>query len=92
MLHLAGKASTRRRPVNSALGVMNLLESVSRAWAWTGLDPAEVVGENDFGNLMVRDTQGRYWRICPEDLSCAVVAGNRTELDKLSTDQQFLHD
>ncbi len=74
------------------LGPMELVRRIKRAWGWIGIEPSEVVGENDFGNLMVRDVGGRYWRLCPEDLSCKVVAENRAELDTLSTSQAFLHD
>ena len=56
------------------------------------MDPLEVVGENDFGNLIVKDTNGRYWRVCPEDGYCRVVAESRAELDAISKDQAFLHD
>ena len=58
----------------------------------TGLQPDHVVGDNDFGNLIVKDQCGRYWRIFPEDLSCKIVASSKTELDTLSQDQQFLSD
>ena len=71
---------------------MNLVEKLRESWGWVGLDPIEVVGENDFGNLMIKDKDGKYWRLCPEDLSCEVVAQNRNELDALSHDQEFLHD
>ena len=71
---------------------MNLTESIEHAWGWSGIKPEEVVGENDFGNLMVRDRRGMYWRICPEDLSCKVVADDRGELDAMSRDQEFLRD
>ncbi len=71
---------------------MELIESIAHGWGWTGIQPAEVVGENDFGNLMVRDAQGSYWRICPEDLYCKLVANDRAALDALSRDQEFLHD
>lgn len=71
---------------------MDLISSIKRGWSWTGLEPALVVGENAFGNLLVRDVQGRYWRVCPEDLKCAVVANDRAELDALSQRQDFLHD
>lgn len=71
---------------------MELIEQIQRAWGWTGLTPIEVVGENAFGNLIVRDDRSRYWRICPEDLYCEVVAHSRAELDQLSRDQEFLHD
>ena len=71
---------------------MELIAIVKKAWDWTGLQPDEIVGDNDFGNLMVKDQSGRYWRICPEDLSCKIVADSKSDLDALSQDQQFLSD
>ncbi len=32
---------------------------------------------------MIKDKQDRFWRLCPEDLYCKVVAENRSELDEL---------
>ena len=78
--------------LNLALDHMNLVAAIESAWGWTGIQPVEVVGENDFGNLMVKDSDGRYWRLCPEELSCEVVAETRGDLDKLSIDQEFLSD
>ena len=71
---------------------MEVIECIGKAWGWTGIEPSEIVGENAFGNLMVRDTNGHYWRLCPEDLSCQGVARDRSELDFLSKDQAFLND
>lgn len=71
---------------------MELIAIVEDAWGWTGLKPAEIVGDNDFGNLMIKDQIGCYWRLCPEDLYCKVVASSRAELDQLSQDQEFLED
>lgn len=71
---------------------MKLIEEIEKAWAWAGLKPTEVVGENDFGNLIIKDIAGSYWRLCPEDLYCNRVANNRAELDALSQSQDFLHD
>ena len=71
---------------------MNIVDEINESWGWVGIEPLEVVGENDFGNLMIKDVEGKYWRLCPEELSCKVVALNRTELDSLSTDQKFLAD
>lgn len=71
---------------------MNLIEAIKEAWGWAGIEPREVVGENDFGNLMIRDTHGVYWRLCPEEVYCKVVARNRSELDELSKNQEFLSD
>ena len=71
---------------------MDLLSTISDAWGWVGIKPDEVVGENDFGNLVIRDQDDRYWRLCPEDLYCKIIAENRAVLDELSANQSFLRD
>jgi hypothetical protein len=71
---------------------MELIAIVEDAWGWTGLKPDQIVGDNDFGNLMIKDQSGHYWRLCPEGLSCKVIANSKAELDQLSQDQEFLHD
>ena len=57
-----------------------------------GIDPVEVVGENDFGNLMIKDTEGKFWRLCPEELYCKIVADDSAALKTLSNNQDFLKD
>lgn len=71
---------------------MELLDEVRSAWGWLGIEPVELIGDNDFGNLILKDVRGQYWRLCPEDLYCEVVASSREELDRLSKDQEFLRD
>lgn len=71
---------------------MNIIDEIHSAWGWPGLEPLEVVGENDFGNLIIKDVQGRYWRMTPEECCCEVIAADRQALDALTTDQEFLHD
>lgn len=71
---------------------MQLIDDIQTGWGWTGIEPLEVVGENEFGNLIVKDVHGSYWRICPEDCDCRVVAATSQELDALSKNQVFLRD
>ena len=71
---------------------MQLFAIIAASWGWTGLKPLLVVGDNAFGNLIVKDVEDRYWRLCPEDLSCRMIAASRAELGTLSSDQDFLHD
>jgi hypothetical protein len=71
---------------------MLLVTEISRAWSGAGIDPAEVIAENDFGNVLVRATDGRYWRITPEEGACEVIADDRASLELLLRDQEFLHD
>lgn len=69
-----------------------MIETIRKHWWWVGIHPVDVVCENDFGNLIVKDADGKFWRLCPEDLYCKVIAQNRTELDTLNQSQEFLHD
>jgi hypothetical protein len=71
---------------------MDLVAAVASAWGWTGIHPSEVVKENDFGNLIVKDRDSHFWRISPEDLSCSIVADSRSDLDALLRDPDFLAD
>ena len=71
---------------------MSIIQEVKDSWGWVGIEPLTIVGENDFGNLMIEDVDGKYWRLSPEDVYCEVVASDRDELDQLSQDQVFLED
>ena len=71
---------------------MELIQTIADSWGWVGIDPVEVVGDNEFGNLIIRDRTNRYWRLCPEDTYCELIADDRSELDVLSNDQEFLAD
>lgn len=71
---------------------MNIIENIKKSWGWTGIDPEEIVGENEFGNLIIRDKDSQFWRLCPEDVYCQIIAKDRSELDVLSHDQEFLSD
>ena len=71
---------------------MSIIQEVKDSWGWIGIEPLTIVGENDFGNLMIEDVDGKYWRLSPEDVYCEVVANDRSDLDRLSQDQDFLED
>ena len=71
---------------------MPLIQAIRDSCGWVGIDPVEVVGTTAFGNVMIKDTQGRYWRLCPEALYCEVIAQTRAVLDEVSRDQAFLRD
>jgi hypothetical protein len=71
---------------------MNIIAELKDAWGWIGLRPIQLIVENDFGNLIIEDEDGCYWRLCPEELSCSVVAASRHDLERLFSDQEFLQD
>ena len=71
---------------------MNLIDTIRSAWGFIGLDPESIVETNGFGNVLVRDTNDRYWRICPEELSCQVVSPSSREFRRLRSSAEFEHD
>ncbi|HXA46532.1 MAG TPA: T6SS immunity protein Tdi1 domain-containing protein [Burkholderiaceae bacterium] len=71
---------------------MSIVAVIKESWGWTGIDPVEVVRENEFGNLIIRDIAGKYWRLCPEDVYCKVIANNQHELDEFYRHEEFLLD
>ncbi len=71
---------------------MGPIESVNCHWAWAGVNAVRVEARNEFGNLIVEDTEGRYWRICPEELAAQIVAANRADLTELLRSPDFVED
>jgi hypothetical protein len=66
-----------------------MLTTIRQAWGWTGLEPVAVTAINAFGNVIVRAADGTFWRICPEDLSCVVVARDAAEYETLWASDGF---
>ena len=69
-----------------------MLDAIREAWGWIGFDPAMVVAENAFGNLIIRDSDGAYWRLCPEEPSCERIASNVDDFGALSGEEEFRTD
>jgi hypothetical protein len=71
---------------------MDVLDVIRESWAFTGLEPRVVHGINAFGNVLVEGADGRYWRICPEDLSCDPVAESEEEFQRVRASPEFQAD
>jgi hypothetical protein len=72
--------------------LMDLVEIVREGWGFTGLVPARILDVNAFGNLLVEDAGARIWRICPEELSCEVVATSLEEVERISASDDWRMD
>ncbi|QDU39941.1 hypothetical protein Mal4_42950 [Maioricimonas rarisocia] len=70
----------------------DLLQTVQDAWGWTDIKPVEIVASNPFGNLILRDDADHFWRLCPEDLYCKVIADSPAALEELRNDEEFTRD
>lgn len=69
-----------------------MIETVNKAWGWTGAVATELFSVNNFGNIIFKSDEGKFWRIYPEELECKVIAGDRTELNELLENEDFLED
>lgn len=67
----------------------NIIDSVATSWGWTGLKPTQLIAANSFGNLLIEDEDGQYWRICPEELSYERVADTKAAFDALLVSDDF---
>ena len=71
---------------------MNILKEIKEAWNWTSIEPKEIIIENQFGNLIIKDFDGKFWRLCPEDVYCKVIAESLEEYNALIKNEEFLED
>ena len=71
---------------------MSILDTITAAWGWVTITPEKIIAENEFGNLIIKDLEGMYWRLCPEDLYCEVIADDDTEYNELVKDEEFNQD
>jgi len=71
---------------------MDILQSVIQHWGWTGIKPVKVIAENEFGNIIMQDENEQFWRLCPEDLYCDVIADDKDDYNELVKDEEFNQD
>jgi len=69
-----------------------VIDAIRTAWGWTGIDPEVVLRANAFGNLILRDREGRIWRITPEELDCSIVAATEEQFETLAREPKFTTD
>ncbi len=71
---------------------MDILDTVTTYWGWTGIEPERVIAINEFGNVIMKDTQGKFWRLCPEDVYCDIIAQDDNDYNELVKDEEFNQD
>lgn len=69
-----------------------LLQAVSEGWSWKIGDPVEVLATNCFGNAIVRNQAGEYFRIMPEEWQCELLARSPAELERTRMSENFARD
>lgn len=68
---------------------MSIIETIDESWKWAGLTPESIVVENKFGNVIVKDVDGIFWRICPEEAEITIIANSEEQLKSMWDDEDF---
>ena len=68
---------------------MSIIETINESWNWAGLAPESIVVDNKFGNAIVKDIDGAYWRICPEEAEVNIIASSEEQLKSMWDDEDF---
>jgi hypothetical protein len=69
-----------------------LLQAISEGWSWKLGTPVGVVATNRFGNVIVRNQNGDFYRIMPEEWQCELLARTPAELDEKRKTESFVRD
>ncbi|HTL56046.1 MAG TPA: T6SS immunity protein Tdi1 domain-containing protein [Candidatus Limnocylindrales bacterium] len=70
----------------------DLLKAISEGWSWKVGKPIEVVDTNKFGNAIVKNQAGQYFRIIPEEWECDLLAISAADLENKRKREDFIRD
>lgn len=68
-----------------------MIELINETWRWSGAEAKAVISVNDFGSIIFKSDDAKYWRIRPEELSCKMISENQGEFDELKLSKDFLN-
>ena len=69
-----------------------IISEINKAWKWKGFIASEILRVNEFGNVIFKTDKNGYWRLCPEEFSCVMIAQKDSELKILWNDEEFVRD
>ncbi|MEL6654972.1 MAG: T6SS immunity protein Tdi1 domain-containing protein [Bacteroidota bacterium] len=69
-----------------------LLKIVNEGWSWFGVSAIDIKMENEFGNIIFQSNEGKFFRICPEELSCELIANTEKDYVSVINSQDFQGD
>jgi hypothetical protein len=69
-----------------------LLESIQEGWGWAIGTPARVIAVNAFGNVIIQNSIGQFFRIIPENLESVFLCDSEDALEKMMRESEFAFD
>jgi len=70
----------------------DLLQAIVQGWSWKLGNPVDIVATNAFGNAIVRNESGQYFRIMPEEWHCELLADSPAALEEKRKQPDFVRD
>jgi hypothetical protein len=70
----------------------DLLDSIQEGWGWAIGTPVRVVAVNSFGNVLVQNSTGQFFRITPENLEYVFLCDSEDALHKITRESKFAFD
>ena len=69
-----------------------IIEVINKAWNWAVPKVKEILAVNSMGNVFLKDSEGKYWRICPEELTATLEAKNNDEVEIVFNNPEYKED
>jgi hypothetical protein len=69
-----------------------LLEAIAEGWSWKVGKPVAIVATNRFGNAIVKNADGHFFRIMPEEWQCELLAISPAQLEEERKKEEFIRD
>jgi len=69
-----------------------LLKAIADGWSWKLGTPVALVATNRFGNAIVTNADGHFFRIVPEEWQCELLARSAEELESIRRSDDFRRD
>src|SRR5256885_12066323 len=69
-----------------------LLDAVAEGWGRKPGRPVAIISTNRFGNAIVQNEQGQFFRIMPEEWECELLASSAEELEQTRKSDDFIRD
>lgn len=69
-----------------------MINTITEYWGWKLGEAEEIILTNLFGNYIIKNTKGEYWRICPEELKCELIAKDNNEFETKRKNRDFILD
>ena len=69
-----------------------MIDNINKSWGWREFQAKEIINVNEFGNIIFKTDSEEYWRVCPEELHCELIACNKTDFESLFNDPEYKAD